>query len=264
MKTGKKSVDFPEKVRALPSYATERDADYRAAREEYLSSFVKSISASLIADNFAKYARRQEITRFLARHELFQKISGIQGCIVECGVYSGQGVMSWAQISSILEPVGGVFRHVYGFDTFAGFPSVHSKDVKGSVETGWKAGDLSMSSEDDLRHCIDLFDKNRFLPQFQKVTLIKGDFLKTGADFLRKNPHVLISLLYLDFDLYEPTKKALELFLPRMPKGSILAFDEINHPLWPGETLALLETLNLRNLEIRKFAYEINISYIIL
>lgn len=263
-KIKKKSVGLPKNPRVIQSYATEQDAFYKRAREEYLLSLSESTSLSSIADNFAKYARRQEITRFLARHELFQKISEVQGCIVECGVYAGQGLMSWAQMSSILEPVGGVFRHVYGFDTFSGFPSVHDKDLNGSVQTGWQAGDLRMTSENDLRHCIDLFNRNRFLSQFEKVTLIKGDFLITGADFLEKNPHILISLLYLDFDLYEPTKKAIELFLPRMPRGSILAFDEINHPLWPGETLALLEMLNLRNIEIRKFPYEINMSYIVL
>jgi hypothetical protein len=36
-----------------------------------------------------------------------------------------------------------------------------------------------------------------------------------------------VSLLYLDFDIYEPTAVALEHFLPRMPKGSIVAFDEL-------------------------------------
>lgn len=264
--TGKKKVAGSREVteRSLPSYATQRDVDYRKAREAYLSDLARNGSVSAIADNFAKYARRQEVTRFLARHELFQKVSQIQGCIVECGVYAGQGLMSWAQISSIMEPVGGVFRHIYGFDTFDGFPSVHGKDNKGVTRTGWRAGDLRMTSEDDLRHCIELFDRNRFLPQFEKVTLVKGDFLKSGPAFLRRNPHVLISLLYLDFDLYEPTKKAIELFLPRMPKGAVLAFDEINHPLWPGETLALLEKLNLRDVEIRKFPYEINMSYIVL
>jgi len=88
--------------------------------------------------------------------------------------------------------------------------------------------------------------------------------MKTSDFFLEENPHCLISLLYLDFDIYEPTKKAIELFLPRMPKGAILAFDEINHPLWPGETLALLETMNINNYQIKKFPYEINMSYIIL
>jgi hypothetical protein len=44
----------------------------------------------------------------------------------------------------------------------------------------------------------------------------------------------------------------------------VLAFDEINHPLWPGETQALLEQLDLRRYQVRKFPYEINMSYIVL
>ena len=50
-----------------------------------------------------------------------------------------------------------------------------------------------------------------------------------------------MSLLYLDFDLYEPTKCAF----PRMPKGAVVAFDELNHAAWPGETMALLDTLGI-------------------
>ena len=88
--------------------------------------------------------------------------------------------------------------------------------------------------------------------------------METADKFLEENPHVLVSLMYLDFDLYEPTKKALEVFLPRMGKGSVIAFDEINHPLWPGETLALLESMDLSKFSIRKFPFEINMSYIVI
>jgi hypothetical protein len=241
------------------SYATERDRSYQEDREAYLAGLSKKVPVTELVDNFAKYVRRQELTRFLARHELFRMVQDVQGCILECGVYAGQGLMSWAQMSAILEPVGGAFRHVYGFDTFSGFPSVHRKDLK-----QWRKGDLRMDRFADLKHCIELFDANRFLPQFPKVTLIKGDFGKTARAFLKQNPHLLVSLLYLDFDLYEPTKLALELFLPRMPAGAVLAFDEINHPLWPGETQALLEQLDLRRYGVRKFPYEINMSYIVL
>jgi hypothetical protein len=160
--------------------------------------------------------------------------------------------------------VGGAFRHVYGFDTFEGFPDLHAKDMKGSAEIEWKAGDLKCDSYADLQRCIELLDMNRFLPKFPKISLIKGDFMQTAGTFLEKNPHVLVSLLYLDFDLYEPTKKGLEVFLPRMSKGAIIAFDEINHPLWPGETLALLESVNIRDVKIQKFPFEINMSFIVL
>jgi len=180
---------------------------------------------------------------------------------VECGVYSGNGLMTWAQLSSILKPLG-VFRQIFGFDTFEGFPSVHENDFRAEKQTDWKVGDLKNESYADLLECAKLYDSNRFLPQFDKIPLIKSDFMETSETFLKQEAHVLITLLYLEFDIYEPTKKALKTFLPRMGKGAIIAFDEINHPLWPGETLALLEELNIRDVRIEKFPYEPSISFI--
>ena len=48
-------------------------------------------------------------------------------------IYAGSGVMTWAQLSSIYEPVGGAFRQIFGFDTFDGFPDVHEKDLKSAL-----------------------------------------------------------------------------------------------------------------------------------
>jgi hypothetical protein len=125
-------------------------------------------------------------------------------------------------------------------------------------------GDEKDECYPELARCIELFDMNRFLPQFQKVSLIKGNFMETGSQFLKENPHVLIALLFLDFDIYEPTRMALKLFLPRMPKGSIIAFDEINNEMWPGETVALLESMNIRDLKIQQYPYEPSISYAVI
>ena len=80
----------------------------------------------------------------------------------------------------------------------------------------------------------------------------------------RLRGHHDLALLFLDFDLYEPTKKALDLFVPRMPKGSVLCFDELNCPKWPGETLALLEAFDVRDISIQKFPFEPYMSYIVL
>ena len=82
---------------------------------------------------------------------------------------------------------------------------------------------------------------------------------------MNKNKHLIVALLFLDFDIYEPTKIALKNLLPRMSKGSILAFDEINNAGWPGETLALIEEIkDLRNIKIEKFHFDSNISFIVL
>jgi hypothetical protein len=39
--------------------------------------------------------------------------------------------------------------------------------------------------------------------------------------------------------LIEPTLAALQPFVPRMPRDAVIAFDELNRPEWPGETLAV-------------------------
>lgn len=217
---------------------------------------------------FEKYASRQSMARLIARYELFKLQSSIKGSIVECGVHHGSGLMAWAKLSAALEPYA-LDRRIIGFDTFDGFAEVSEEDRSSSESNkneDIKVGGFSTGYDvyTELTELISEFDENRFLNQFQKVFMVKGDATKTIPQYIDENPHLLISLLFLDFDLYEPTKVALEKFLPRMPKGAILAFDEINNPWWPGETQAMLESLDLRNYQINRFPFDPNISYIIL
>ncbi len=168
--------------------------------------------------------------------------------------------MSWIKISDILEPVG-FNRQVIGFDTFEGFPSLHTKDKSASKA---KVGDVRFAGFEDIKNAITFSDHNALLRPRPKGILVKGDFLETSTKFLEKNQHLIVSLLYLDFDIYKPTKKAIELFLPRMHKGSIIGFDEINNSAWPGETLAVLEEMNIHDYAIEKFYYEPHMSYAVL
>ncbi|TBL73003.1 class I SAM-dependent methyltransferase [Paenibacillus thalictri] len=218
-------------------------------------------------NHFEKYVRRQNLSRFIAKYELFKLQMNIKGCILECGVHHGAGLMAWAKISSALEPYA-LDRRIFGFDTFEGFPDIQEKDMSQESQTNnslKKGGfDTGYNIYDELQELIVEYNENRFLNQFEKVFLIKGDANETIPQFVKDNPYLLISLLFLDFDLYEPTKTALEYFLPRMSKGSILAFDEINNPWWPGETQALLEALDLKKYVINRFPFDPNISYIIL
>jgi Macrocin-O-methyltransferase (TylF) len=174
-------------------------------------------------------------------------------------LYRG-GILSWIKLSDILEPTA-FNRQVIGFDTFSGFPSTHKKDT-GS--RGAKTGDVAFAGYEHIQNAISFADKNALLRPKPKGILVKGDFMETAAKFLEQNQHVLVSLLYLDFDIYEPTKKALELFLPRMHRGSIIGFDEINNSNWPGETIAALEELNIHDYSIEKFYYEPHMAYAIL
>jgi hypothetical protein len=170
--------------------------------------------------------------------------------------------MTFAHLSSIFEPVN-YTRKIMGFDTFAGFPNL-TKDDKGSLSKFAKKGGFKVESYNDLKKSISLFDSNRFLGKIPKVELIKGDATKTIPKYIKENQHLIISLLYLDFDIYQPTKVAIENFLPRMPKGSIIVFDEINNPEFVGEPKAVLDTIGLSNLKIKRFSFNTFMSYAVL
>jgi hypothetical protein len=179
--------------------------------------------------------------------------------VVECGVNHGFGIMTWARLSAILEPVN-LTRRIYGFDTFQGFPSVSPRDRSAASEHV-KVGDLFADSHDEILELVAINDSTRFLGHVPKVKLVKGDATQTIPQFVAEHPHVLVSLLFLDFDLYAPTRVALEHFLPRMPRGAIIAFDELDNPLWPGETVAMLEVLEKYKLRIQRFPFDPYIGF---
>ena len=213
-------------------------------------------------ENFPKYVRRQNLTRFLALYEIYKRVLPVKGSIVECGVFRGFGTMTWAKLSAILEPVN-LTRRIYGFDSFSGFPSLSEVDRTG-VAAHVREGDLFSDSEQEILELAAINDSTRFLGHVPKVQLIKGDATKTIPIFVEQTPHLLVSLLYLDFDLYEPTKAALKYLVPRMPRGAILAFDELDNPLWPGETVAMLEECGASNLRIQRLDFDPYIGFAVI
>ncbi|RIJ89644.1 MAG: dTDP-6-deoxy-L-hexose 3-O-methyltransferase, partial [Candidatus Brocadia sp.] len=106
--------------------------------------------------------------------------------------------------------------------------------------------------------------KNRFLAHIEKVKLVKGDVAVSLPAYLKTNPHLVVSLLYLDFDIYEPTVVALRHLIPRIPKGGIIAFDELNHEVWPGETIAVMQEMGLNKLRIERFPFGSTMSYAVI
>jgi hypothetical protein len=212
-------------------------------------------------ETFPRYARRKTMTRLITLYELFKLAMPVKGSIVECGVFRGFGLMTWAHLSAVLEPAN-LTRRIYGFDTFDGFPSVSDRDAN-SLKTP-AAGELKADSFDELTRLIELYDLDRFLGHIAKVHLVKGDLVRTVPRFIEEHQHLVISLLFLDVDLYEPTKVALQTFVPRMPKGSIIAFDEMDNPIWPGETKAALDTLGINSLELKRFQWDPYIAYAVL
>ncbi len=230
---------------------SEKEQSYAAWMEQCIADSPFSNLERL--QSFSLYTPRQELTNFLVRYEIFKRVIEVQGSIIECGVLRGAGLMAWAHFSAIFEPTNHQ-RRVVGFDTFSGFPKLSKQDRASASEEAHPGG-LAVDSYDHLQHCVELFDMNRFLGHVPKVELVRGDAAKTIPQYLKDNPQLIVSLLYLDFDIYEPTLAALKHFLPRMPKGAVIAFDELNLKDWSGESIAVLESLKLRDYRIERCSF---------
>lgn len=243
----------------MRKFRTETEQEVGKNIERIFTTCPDSVEVKL--ENFPKYVRRQHLKRFLAIYEIFKLVLPVKGSVIECGVFKGFGLMTWAKLSTMLEPEN-LTRRIYGFDTFAGFPSVSDKDANPVAAPS--GGALYADSHDELLALIEEYDKDRFLGHIDKVHLIKGDVTHTIPRFIADNAHLMVSLLFLDLDLYEPIKIAIEHFVPRMPKGAIIAFDELDNPMWPGETLALLDSLGIGKLQIRRLEWDPYIGYAVI
>jgi hypothetical protein len=236
---------------------TSTETGYMDALEQAFSESRLSSTEKLM--NFPLYVPRQDLTRFLCKYEIFKRVLDVQGSVVECGVFFGGGLLGWAQLSSIFEPVNHQ-RRIIGFDTFEGFRALEDGD-RGSESAEAHQGGLANDSYEEIQRCAALLDRNRPVGHIPKVELVRGDATETIPAYLEENPHLVVSLLYLDFDVYAPTKVALEHLVPRMPKGAVVAFDELNLADWPGETVAAVEALDLRTLRLERFPWGSTICF---
>lgn len=194
------------------------------------------------------FLRRQSVSRILYYNELYKKIVSVPGVICEFGVQWGSGLSQLMAFRGIHEPYNHT-RKIYGFDTFSGFPTIDAKDGGYS-----EVGDYSVNSNhfNLLEEILTIQESFSPLSHIKKFDLIKGDVSHTVEPWLSENPHVIIAMAIFDMDIYKPTKDALQKILPRLTKGSILVFDELNEAVFPGEMRALDEVLGINNLQLKR------------
>ncbi len=213
--------------------------------------------------NFPCWAPRQNIARFLAQADIYrERILPIHGSIVEGGVAFGSGLFAWAHLASIFEPVDHV-RRVVGFDTFSGFPGMATQDAKAESGLAY-AGGMATPVDEELAALAACHDTNRAVGHIPRIELVKGDACETMPKYARENPHLLVAALVCDFDVYAPTRCALETFAPLMPLGGVVILDEANCKDWPGETTALRESGLLSRGKLRRFPFVSTLSYLVL
>ena len=240
-----------------------RNTDAQVSFYDQFNAFLQESPVPLLDKfrAFSVYTTRQVITRFLERYELYKLIQRTPGNIVECGVGSGYGLMTLAHLCTIFEPYHYV-RRLIGFDTFQGFPDLTDKDFGAKTKAEhMKKGGLAFDTYATLQEAIRLFDLNRPIGHLDKIELVRGDICDTFPAYLERDPSLVISLLYLDLDLYKPTLDTLRLSIDRIPKGGVIVFDELNHTDYPGETRALMETIGVSNLRLKRFDFSTMLAY---
>ncbi|MBF0170380.1 MAG: class I SAM-dependent methyltransferase [Nitrospinae bacterium] len=220
---------------AYPATQRPDEARWRADLDAYFGASSGSAYDKLAT--FARYVPRQTLTRFLARYEVFKLALPVPGIMVEAGVLLGQGLFTWAQLSAIFEPLNHTGK-IVGFDLFPD---------DGPVK--------------ELTDGAALYDRNRWIGHIPRIELVRGDLRKTAAAYIDAHPETVVRLLNLDCNTYEATAAALDAFYPRMPKGAVVVFDEINAPSCPGETRAVMERIGLGKLSLRRHPWDSFLSW---
>ncbi|MBS0150358.1 MAG: class I SAM-dependent methyltransferase [Nitrospira sp.] len=193
--------------------------------------------------NFPVFTPRYNIARFLEHYEIFKKIIEVPGVIIDLGVFRGGSTFTWAKLCEIFCPTD-IRKAVIGFDTFSGFVKIDTEDglenpVQDVVPGGYFGG---KSVEVDLALAQEAMNHDRHLRHKDRIQFVKGDVCETIPKYVvEKGEGLRVALLNLDLDLYEPTRVALECFVPKMARGGIIVVDEYAVDTFGGETKAVDE-----------------------
>lgn len=186
---------------------------------------------------FLNTAERRPRMRLASLLFLFDLIRDVPGDIVELGVASGESLRMWFHF---IAEHDGSKRTLWGFDTFAGFPSFAPEDGVEIPMIGKRIGgeteirDRPTTKQEVVASLLAMFQSSWRSDVYGK--LVEGDITVT----LRKHtPPSPLALVFCDADLYTPTKAAIDLLWSRLAPGGLIIFDEYGQEPWPGEKKAV-------------------------
>jgi hypothetical protein len=220
------------------------------------------IPASEILANLSLFLSRPALGDLLFMHSLYERIVNVHGVVIEFGTRWGRNLALFHTLRTLYEPYN-IFRRIVAFDTFEGFPSVAPED--GDAEAVAK-GVLSVTAgyENFLAELLSTHERLAPRSHLQKFELVKGDVTETLPRYLDEHPETIIALAYFDMDLYEPTKKCLDLIKPYLTKGSVVGFDELTINEYPGETVAFRESLGASSYRLQRSPLATHQSFIVI
>ncbi|MBN1359573.1 MAG: dTDP-6-deoxy-L-hexose 3-O-methyltransferase [Sedimentisphaerales bacterium] len=240
------------------SSASEKDA--QAMLVERLQS--NPLPNDELLANLGLFLTSKNLSRLLFFYEIYRKIVHTHGIIVEFGVRWGQTLSLMAALRGILEPFNR-HRKIVGFDTFTGFVGLSAKD---GDKCRCCDGSFAVTDdyEDYLAQILALQEQLNPMNHIRRFELVKGDAIVTVPQYFDRHPETIVSLAIFDFDIYAPTKAALEALKPHLSKGSILVFDELCDDIFPGETVAVREVFGLGALRFERFPMTSRVSYAVI
>ncbi|OGE82648.1 MAG: dTDP-6-deoxy-L-hexose 3-O-methyltransferase [Candidatus Doudnabacteria bacterium RIFCSPHIGHO2_01_FULL_49_9] len=204
-------------------------------------------------NNFYLSCDNTRLSKILAHYELFKMAKDLPGAMIECGVLKGASFVRFAGLRDLF---ANSFSHkLIGFDIFGAFPETNfEEDKKYRNNVVQNGGEQSISKE-------QLIEVLRRKGVEKNVELVEGDVVETIPEYLKNNPHLKISLLNLDTDIYEPAVAILEHLWPRIVRGGVLMLDD--YGTFPGETKAVDDYFKDKDVKILKFNFAMTPCYIV-
>ncbi len=246
-------------VRQASDYSkisNQREADTETARSDYFDQGIGTTADKI--RSFARFISRQQVTAISAYIDIFRMTSGVAGSIADCGVFYGQGFMSYANIAAAFEERKFTSK-IVGFDTFEGAVGTTEID-QANVHYKREDGEFVSDSYDDLKLATSIFDSDRALNHIPKLELVRGDIRDTAPKYMEKNPDTRWRILHLSMNIYEPTKAALEAFYPRLTPGGIVVVQGVGFNC-AGATKAVEEVCG--DMPWRDFHYAPSYTYFV-
>lgn len=249
----------PDERLGITTYASEAERASRSGMLDLLRN--APIPDEQLLSNLGLFLESKNLARILFMDFLFRQIVSVHGAVMEFGTRWGQNVALFAALRGIHDPFNR-HRKIIGFDTFEGFPAIAPQDGESSI---MHEGNLAVPPdyESFLASVLERHEQLNPLAHLRKFELRAGDATEELPRYFREAPETIVALAYFDLDLYEPTRRCLEILRPRLVRGSVIGFDELNDPDSPGETLALMEVFGLEHVRLRRLPQVSRASYFV-
>lgn len=244
-----------------PDNYLDKEKQYYDRIEDYFASSGGSYSEKMHA--IARFMPRQSLSYLLARNEAYKQIVSLHGSVLDFGIFRGGSFFTWLQLSATYEPYNHI-RKVIGFDSFAGFSGFSGTD-KGGQDAALKiktdGGMVFDKGRAELLKGVELYDMNRPLGHVQRGLIVEGLLPESVRTYMQQHSELVIALANFGLGLYEPTLEILKIIKPRLQKGSVLLFEDLNQATWPGETKALFEVFAPHEISLQRVPYCPHLSW---